>query len=110
MPRLRMRGAIPQLPQYVFMARCLGEHKDNFTLVGYKGSSISVYVDQNPALKHDLDCCSSYHKTPVVGYSVSEDGRLQCKNFNKLCKRKSVQVINVANISVTSNKITEQNK
>jgi hypothetical protein len=27
-----MRGAIPLLPQYVFMAWCLVKHRDNFTL------------------------------------------------------------------------------
>jgi len=26
-----MRGAIPALPQYVFMARCLVKHRDNVT-------------------------------------------------------------------------------
>jgi hypothetical protein len=26
-----MRGAIPPLPQYVFMAWCLIKHRDNFT-------------------------------------------------------------------------------
>jgi hypothetical protein len=26
-----MRGAIPPLPQYVFMAWCLVKHRDNFT-------------------------------------------------------------------------------
>jgi hypothetical protein len=26
-----MRGAIPQLPQYAFMAWCLVKHRDNFT-------------------------------------------------------------------------------
>jgi hypothetical protein len=26
-----MRGAIPPLPQYVFMAWCLLKHRDNFT-------------------------------------------------------------------------------
>jgi hypothetical protein len=31
-PRSRMRGAIPPLPQYVFMAWCLVKHRDNFTL------------------------------------------------------------------------------
>jgi hypothetical protein len=30
-PRSRMRGAIPPLPQYVFMAWCLVKHRDNFT-------------------------------------------------------------------------------
>jgi hypothetical protein len=28
-----MRGAIPPLPQYVFMAWCLVKHRDNFTLL-----------------------------------------------------------------------------
>jgi hypothetical protein len=28
-----MRGAIPQLPQYDFMAWCLVKHRDNFTLL-----------------------------------------------------------------------------
>jgi hypothetical protein len=30
-PRSRMRGATPPLPQYVFMAWCLVKHRDNFT-------------------------------------------------------------------------------
>jgi hypothetical protein len=30
-PRLRMHGAIPQLPQYVFMVWCLVKQRDNFT-------------------------------------------------------------------------------
>jgi hypothetical protein len=29
--RLRMRGSITPLPQYVFMAWCLVKHRDNFT-------------------------------------------------------------------------------
>jgi hypothetical protein len=28
-----MRGAIPSLPQYVFMAWCIAKHRDNFTFV-----------------------------------------------------------------------------
>jgi len=31
LPRSRMRGAIPLLPQSAFMAWCLVKHKDNFT-------------------------------------------------------------------------------
>jgi hypothetical protein len=31
-PASRMRGDISPLPQYVFMARCLVKHRDNFTL------------------------------------------------------------------------------
>jgi hypothetical protein len=30
-PRSRMRGSIPPLPQYVFMEWCLVKHRDNFT-------------------------------------------------------------------------------
>jgi hypothetical protein len=30
-PRSRMRGAIPPLPHYVFVAWCLVKHRDNFT-------------------------------------------------------------------------------
>jgi hypothetical protein len=32
-PRSRMRGAIPPLPQFVFMAWCLVKHRDNFTFL-----------------------------------------------------------------------------
>jgi hypothetical protein len=28
-----MRGSIPPLPQYVFMAWCLVKHRDNFTFI-----------------------------------------------------------------------------
>jgi hypothetical protein len=30
-PSLRMRGAVPRLPQYFFMAWCLVKHRDNLT-------------------------------------------------------------------------------
>jgi hypothetical protein len=30
-PRSRMRGAIPLLPQWAFLAWCLVKHRDNFT-------------------------------------------------------------------------------
>jgi hypothetical protein len=30
-----MRGAIPPLPQYAFMAWCLVKHRDNFTFTFY---------------------------------------------------------------------------
>jgi hypothetical protein len=32
----RIRGAIPPVPKYVFMAWCLVEHRDNFTFHSYK--------------------------------------------------------------------------
>jgi len=34
-PRSRMLGAIPPLPEYVFMARCLVKQRDNFTFYFY---------------------------------------------------------------------------
>jgi hypothetical protein len=51
-----MRGAIPQLPQYAFMAWCLVKHRDNFALYLYlylfmlSHSSIS-YVQGNFQIK-----------------------------------------------------------
>jgi len=30
-PRLRIRGSVPPLHQYVFMAQCLVKHRDKFT-------------------------------------------------------------------------------
>jgi len=34
--RSRMRGAIPPLPQYVFMEWCLVKHGDTFTFTFYQ--------------------------------------------------------------------------
>jgi len=31
-PRSRLRGAIPSLPQYVFIAWCVVKHRDNLPL------------------------------------------------------------------------------
>jgi hypothetical protein len=39
-PRSRMREAIPPLPQYVFMARCLVKHRDNFTFTFILGGTV----------------------------------------------------------------------
>jgi len=36
LPRLRFSGAIPPLPQYVFMARCLVKHRDNCIFTNYR--------------------------------------------------------------------------
>jgi hypothetical protein len=35
-----MRGAVPPLPQYVFMAWCLAKHRDNFNF--YRSSSLCL--------------------------------------------------------------------
>jgi hypothetical protein len=43
-----MRGAIPPLPQYVFMAWCLVNHRDDFTFIFiydvYKGNYVMIGV------------------------------------------------------------------
>jgi hypothetical protein len=36
-----MRGAVPPLPQYAFMAWCLAKHRDSFTF--YLSKEISKY-------------------------------------------------------------------
>jgi hypothetical protein len=36
-----MRGAIPSLAQYVFMAWCLVKHRDNFTFAFILGSVLA---------------------------------------------------------------------
>jgi hypothetical protein len=37
----RMHGAIPPLPQYVFMAWCLVKHRDNFTFTFFYYQSVN---------------------------------------------------------------------
>jgi hypothetical protein len=39
-----MRGAIPPLPQYVFMAWCLVKHRDNFNLVHLRMYRIILWL------------------------------------------------------------------
>jgi hypothetical protein len=51
-----MRGAIPLLPQYVFTARYLIKHGDNFTFTGYITSNSRMTVTE--------EMC----KEPVVAY------------------------------------------
>jgi hypothetical protein len=40
-----MRGAIPPLPQYAFMAWCLVKHRDNFTFTFTTEGSVK-YVEE----------------------------------------------------------------
>jgi hypothetical protein len=41
----RMRGAIPPLPQYIFMALCSVKHRDNFTFTFmYRSSEVAVKI------------------------------------------------------------------
>jgi len=41
-PRLKMRGAMPPLPQYIFMAWYLVKHRDNFTFFTFMPSKIKA--------------------------------------------------------------------
>jgi hypothetical protein len=34
-PRIKMHGTIPPLPQHAFVAWCLVKHRDNFTFTFY---------------------------------------------------------------------------
>jgi hypothetical protein len=51
-----MRGAIPPLPQYVFMAWCLVEHRDNFAFYMRKETALSyersLFVPRGAEEKH----------------------------------------------------------
>jgi hypothetical protein len=47
-----MRGAIPPLPQYAFMAWCLVKHRDNFIFTLHKGISLSILL----LISHDDYC------------------------------------------------------
>jgi hypothetical protein len=52
-PRLRMRGAIPPLSQYVFMAWCLVKHRDNFT---FPLTFTLVSMEQPGAVRTQVTC------------------------------------------------------
>jgi hypothetical protein len=52
MPRLRMRGAIPPLPQEVFMAWCLTSMRYVFmALVGRGKGKVPVLLTEHHAMK-----------------------------------------------------------
>jgi hypothetical protein len=59
-----MRGAIPPLPQYAFMAWCLVKHKDNFTFYLYSG------LLRRPASKlqvsYHVDTCHPGSERPLI--------------------------------------------
>jgi hypothetical protein len=42
-----MRGAIPPLPEYVFMTRCLVNHKGNFTFTFWRGKKFDRKFEQH---------------------------------------------------------------
>jgi len=49
-----MRGAIPPLPQYVFMAWCLVKHRDNFTFPFYAIRTVNIFSRFSNALVFSL--------------------------------------------------------
>jgi ribosomal protein L31 len=60
-----MRGAIPPLTQYAFMAWCLIKHRDKFT---FKDRNIAVDVEGN--------CHSHFHgRTEETTENLSQDSR-----------------------------------
>jgi hypothetical protein len=60
-----MRGAIPPLPQYVFMALCLVKHRDNCTF----HSDVITYDSGCRCLRKK--CCKKYFVN--VGGDTTED-------------------------------------
>jgi hypothetical protein len=48
----RMHGAIPPLPQYVFMAWCLVEHRDNFRIFSIINNNYNDYTE----IKNKCSC------------------------------------------------------
>jgi hypothetical protein len=48
---VRMRGAIPLLPQYIFMAWCLVKHRDNFTFTFYYFADCLILSSQDTYIK-----------------------------------------------------------
>jgi hypothetical protein len=39
-----MRGAVPPLPQYVFLALCLVKHRDNFTFSDHAKKNLKLNI------------------------------------------------------------------
>jgi len=61
-----MRGAIPLLSQYVFMAWCLVKHRENFTFFSIveladRGSTAVKGNDRNISLHHRVQSGSGAH-------------------------------------------------
>jgi hypothetical protein len=54
-PRIKMGGTIPLLPQYVFMAWCLVKHRDNFTFCSPVALVITMIKKQGSIKEGILD-------------------------------------------------------
>jgi len=56
-----MRGAVPPLAEYVFMAQCLVKHRDNFILLYPLGKSVGRYLLTYLRLKSQIiNSCYTY--------------------------------------------------
>jgi hypothetical protein len=64
-----MRGAIPPLPQYAFIAWCLVKHRDNFTFTFMNGKTKSFIQKKNSENQKKL---KEYHCPPVLGNCTQE--------------------------------------
>jgi len=81
-PRSRMRGAMPPLTQYVFMAWCLVKHRDNFTLLylyvintedSFRPSSMSCGRKGKMFLRLTLNTLSSFHLNKQFSRSLEDE-------------------------------------
>jgi hypothetical protein len=61
-----MHGAIPPLPQYVFMAWCLVKHRDNFAFF-YRAGSLKTVASE--LAKYNLDLVAAQEVRWVEGGS-----------------------------------------
>jgi len=77
-----MREGIPPLRQYVLVAWCLVEHRDNFTSYFYRQISISVCGNWKSgvlgAFESRIDCRFAKHKMTVLLKTF-----FQCVHFMK---------------------------
>jgi hypothetical protein len=58
-----MHGAIPPLPQYVFVAWCLVEHRDNFTFCTFYLLPLTIFYIN---LRENVKLCYIYVKNDTI--------------------------------------------
>jgi hypothetical protein len=68
-PRSRMRGTIPPLTQYVYIAWCLVKHRDNFTFYLYIMSTIPPFLKQ---VGYEI-WSAEWTQSRMTNYSVTND-------------------------------------
>jgi hypothetical protein len=69
-----MRGAIPPLPQYVFMAWCLVKHRENFTftftLNGHRHALLTIVLEVTLMNREKSAECWNCNPTTDAGASI----------------------------------------